>query len=310
MKPEDLAGDIPASLANAAHAGTSFVPDQRGATERAQYAGQLASDYANLSAFATTPEKIETLDREFARYRDGFRKRYVAMLSARSRCVSTMIAGGSNFPVARAEKRNATADKRIAELVEYRKRAIASIRKALTPELQPIMSGDADALTRLDAQIAKAEEAQSLMSAANAAIRKHAKGGPDAQAAALVGLGFSEPRARQLLERDDFGRVGFPSFELSNNGANIRRMKARREQIAASKSAPVESTGGSLARLEDSPANNRVRLFFPGKPDADVRGRLKASGFRWAPSLGCWQAYRNHNAIVTARREAGIVEAE
>jgi hypothetical protein len=32
---------------------------------------------------------------------------------------------------------------------------------------------------------------------------------------------------------------------------------------------------------------------------------LKAAGFRWTPTLGCWQAYRNHNALTVAREIAG-----
>jgi hypothetical protein len=34
-------------------------------------------------------------------------------------------------------------------------------------------------------------------------------------------------------------------------------------------------------------------IFFPGKPDEKTRDSLKSSGFRWSPSSGAWQAYRN-----------------
>lgn len=64
---EDFASDIPADLARGAHRGTSYDPDLRGSQERASYASQLASDYVALQRLATTPEKAELLESEFAR---------------------------------------------------------------------------------------------------------------------------------------------------------------------------------------------------------------------------------------------------
>jgi hypothetical protein len=304
----NLESDIPLDLAQRAHAGTSFVPENRGASERSGYAATLIGDYSSLEKYATTDEKRATLDEEFTRYREGYRSRYLAHLTARSRCMSTMITGGSNFPTRRNAKRNDVADKRTTELVEYRERALTAIRKALQPELRPVMAGDSDATTRLLEKITKAEDIQARMRACNAAIRKHAKAGPDAQIAVLVGLGLTETRARDLLQPDFAGRIGFADYELTNNNANIRRMKVRLTQIARDQATETTEITGESARLEDSPADNRVRLYFPGKPDVEVRDRLKSAGFRWTPSLGCWQAYRNHNSLAVARREAGDPE--
>jgi hypothetical protein len=168
------------------------------------------------------------------------------------------------------------------------------------------MSGDEDATERLREKIDKAEQLQERMKAANAAIRKHQKQGRDAQVAALVALGFAEPIAGKLLEPDFCGRIGFPAYELTNNNANIRRMKQRLEQVSANQQVETHEIEGEHARFEDSPAENRVRLYFPGKPDADVRATLKKNGFRWSPTIGAWQAYRNAHSIKTARNMAGI----
>ena len=306
MNQIDFATDIPESVARTAHSGTSFVPEERAQQEREGYASTLATDLAALGKLADTDEKRATLATEFERYRQGYRRRTLAYLGARGACLSTMIAGPSNFPTRRMQKRGATADKRRDELVDFRTRALAAIRKALRPEDRPIMSGDSDAVERLRAKIAEAEAVQARMKAANAAIRKHAKAGPDAQVAALVALGLSPALARTSLEPDFLGRVGFADFQTTNNGANIRRMRERLTALERDHAAPAAEVEGSSARLEDCPADNRVRLFFPGKPAADVRTRLKRSGFRWAPSLGCWQAYRNDGTLATARREAGL----
>ena len=305
MNPTDLIHDIPESLARAAHAGTSFVPEQRAEQERSGYAATLTQDWAALAKLADTDAKRATLDDEFTRYRQGYRRRVIAYLGARSACVSTMIAGPSKFPTRRMQKRGATADRRTEDLLEFRTRALAAIRKALRPEDRPIMSGDSDAVARLKENIAKAEALQEKMRRANAAIRKHAKAGRDAQVAALAELGIPEGVSKILLERDFAGRVGFADYETRNNGANIRRMKERLAGIERDQARPDTATEGEHARIEDCPAENRVRLFFPGKPPADVRSRLKGAGFRWTPSLGCWQAYRNTNTLTTANREAG-----
>jgi len=304
MKPEDFIEDVPLANATAAHAGTSHVPDERGRQEREGYARTLAADWENLSRYAGTDDKRATLAEAFARYRNGYRQRYLAYLTARSLCLSTMVTGPSNFPTARNRKRSDAADKRTSELIEYRERALESIRKELQPELQPIMKGDADAAERLQQKIAHAEAQQERMRKANAAIRKAAKAGSEAQVAALISLEFSEGVARELIKPDFAGRVGFADYQLKNNGAEIRRLKSRLAEVERAKSEQPTELEGERARVEDCPADNRVRLRFPGKPPADVRQRLKRSGFRWAPSLGCWQAYRNHGAIEVAKREA------
>jgi hypothetical protein len=298
--------DIPRNIALAAHYGTSFVPDKRADQERAGYAEDLRSDYAELAKLADTDDKRAILADEFERYRAAKRARTIKYLASRSGLMSSMITGPSNFPVERMRKRGDTVHRRLTDLLEFRERALAAIRKKLCPELRPIMAGDHDAIARLTAEIEEAERLQDVMKTANATIRKHAGAGAEAQVAALVAIGFAEERAKRLLVPDFCRRIGFPDYELTNNNANIRRMKGRLVQITAAKAKPDSTVKGANATVEDSPADNRVRLFFPGKPAESVRSELKAAGFRWTPSLGCWQAYRNSRSVPLAAKVAGI----
>jgi len=292
---------IPHDLAYAAHRGTSFVPDQRAQQEQESFAATLRQNYAALAKYATTPEKQAILDAQWPRFAAGYHKRYLAYLASRSRCMSAMITGPAKFPVARNEKRWNSADNKRDHLCEFERRAMAAIARMLTPERRPIMAGDDDAASRLREKIVKAERLQALMKAANLAIRKNRKAGREAQIAGLIAAGIPEKRAAELLEPDFCGRIGFPDYMLTNNNANIKRMKGRLVAVERNHAAPtIERESESGIRLEDCPAENRVRLFFPGKPAADVRSRLKSCGFRWSPTLGCWQAYRNPRSLEVA----------
>lgn len=303
---QDFAQDIPATLAEQAFNGTSFSPEKRGQSARDGYAQDMAQALEELTRHATKGCTLDILPSVFAQYRARQSSAYRAYLASSSRCVSSFIAGPSNFPAARMNKRADIAHKRFNEYYDGGKAAMRRAIKELRPDLRPIMAGDADAVERLQKEIDKAERVQVLMKSANAAIRKHAKAGEAHQVAALMELGLTEAGAVEFLRPDYAGRIGAPAYALSNNSANIRRMKERLEKITSAKAQPVtqlESASGIT--LEDDAPANRVRLFFPGKPSEEIRADLKSSGFRWAPSLGAWQAYRNRCALETAKRLAG-----
>lgn len=297
--------NIPQKLIDTAFGGTSYTPEARGQRAVDAYAAELAQDLERLRQHAEIGGTLDLLESESARYRAGYGKHLAAWLASESRCVSSMIAGPANFPARRMEKRNAIARKRAIEFTAYRGRALKAAARNLRPDLRPIMSGDADAVQRLQAEIDAAEAAHARMKEANLAIRKHAKAGAEAQVAALVDLGFAADQAAQLLRPDFCGRIGFADYALTNSNARIRNMRQRLEALREAKAAPVvERESAAGVRLEDDPPANRVRLIFPDKPDAETRARLKGGGFRWAPSAGAWQGYRNPRTLALAQQIA------
>jgi hypothetical protein len=183
---------------------------------------------------------------------------------------------------------------------------MAKLRRQLQPELAPIASGAPDAPDVLQAKLSKLQAHHAQMLLVNTTIRRHARAGNEAQRAALNAAGIPDAVARVVLMPDYMGRVGFPDYAVRNSGAEIRRLEQRLQAVTQAKAQPDTATDGTLARLEDSPADNRVRLYYPGKPTPDVRRQLKASGFRWAPTLGCWQAYRNAGSLRAAQALAGL----
>lgn len=317
MTADDFLTDLPLDVCIRAHAGISWSPESRGAHRRREYAETLAKDFNDLAALADTPEKRAAFDCQFEQYRKGARVRFLACCHADARCLSIMVAGPARFPARRNQKANDVATKRRNEFLAWRERALKAIRRTLQPELAPIMSGDQDAPDRIRARIDNLEREHERLKTIARLWRQLGRPEADdveawqkiADDPALM-MNVNDLRElRRHMRTDPMKRGPVPGYMLQNNGANIRRLKERLEQITTAQATPETTSQGTAARVEDSPADNRVRLFFPGKPPAEVRERLKRSGFRWAPSLGCWQAYRNPGTIRTAAEVAGVVAA-
>ncbi len=156
-----------------------------------------------------------------------------------------------------------------------------------------ILTDDPQAGEKLAAKIAKLEKQQAMMKEVNKRIRM-GKG--------LGDLGISESGELKLKQPDFMGRNGFPDYLLKNNNANIRRLKERALKIRKVESLPVpEPIERNGIRLVENVEENRVQIFFPGKPDETVRTQLKRSGFRWSPFNGCWQRHRSFHATQLAQ---------
>ena len=299
--------DIPHEVAYRARLGMSHVPEDRAGQILSGYSSKLASIREQFEEWGRIGGTSELVDEQFGRFRAGYRKRYTACLDAESRVMSSMIAGPANFPVRRMEKRNATVRRRYDDLERWHTRAMRAVNRTLCPGARPIMSGDDDAVTRLREKIAEEKAKQERDKLINKTIRNHAGKGREAIATALVeAVGLSPEVAAELVEDGRFAGWGVPSFTLKNRNANIRRMEQRLQVLERNKGAETVEIEGEAARFEDDPPSNRVRLYFPGKPSAEVRQALKSVGYRWAPSLSAWQAFRNSRAIEAGKKIAGV----
>lgn len=168
--------------AYAAHCGTSFSPDKRAVSE--------IVEYERLKSLIVAAGKPETLER--------FDSLWVKWMASKARCVSTMIAGPANFPVARMQKYNAW--ERSASDGFY-----SFVNRVLAPPKVP--------RTELDYKI----------------------------------------------EQKEYMR------------GNVRVLQ--------------------------NVSDNRLQLFFDGKPPAEMITKLKKSGFKWSPRNKAWQRQLTPNAI-------------
>lgn len=163
-----------------------------------------------------------------------------------------------------------------------------------------ISSDDPKALDKLEEKMERLTALQELMKQCNKII-KSKKSSDIQKIESLVAMGLSEKSANQLLAPDFAGRIGFPSFRLTNNNANISRIRQRIEHLKKIESLPESEEVINGATLKVNPDENRVQVFFPEKPDEDTRKRLKVSGFHWSPTVGCWMRQISNSAIYNAK---------
>lgn len=311
---EYFLNDIPTSVAVQAHSGTSMVPEKRGEFVRSNYAEYMAYFFDRVLKIAGE-EKREEAVTELERYRQGYKDRYNGVLRRRSRVMSAMITGPSNFPTRRNQKASDSYENAERELVEWSKRVEEKIIRHFTGS-DIIRTGSADAVAQLEEKLAKMKAQHEFMRAANKVIK--GKGDPDEKLDALLALDddLTEEAARKILSVPDcYGIVGFAPFKLTNSNA---RIKAAEEQLAKAKylatQVTTETTVGKV-RMVNNTQDDRMELYFPTRVSKELYADMKSHGFRFTPSksvspMGCFQAYRGRNADYYAPIFAAKYNAE
>lgn len=266
----------------------SATEDYRLMVDKAAYMAYRHKQKVDPMFHAKIDRLLDLYSRKLAENRN---KHYAIVAS----CPSILIAGGSNFPVRKKEKQNAR-DR--ANWEEYQQ-IQGLLSKIKSVGMGGISSDDPDALDKLRAKLDRLVQHQKLMKAANAAIRMKDTEAGDAK---LELLGFDEHEIAQLREPDYCGRVGYPAYELSNNNANIHRIQERIKELEKRETEPAPDgwtfPGGEVVVNTEE---NRLQVFFGGKPEPSIREELKSNGFRWAPSQGAWQRQLTDNALRAAK---------
>ncbi len=168
-----------------------------------------------------------------------------------------------------------------------------------------IFSDDPDAIEKLEEKIAQAQQHQEWMKAINKICRSKKTTTEQKIATLHEEHTFDERTIDSLLNPEySFEKPGFQSWRLSNNSANIRRMKQRLAQLVKAESEETTDEEINGVTICDNVEDNRVQLYFPGKPNEAVRTFLKSHGFRWARSLGAWQRHRSSYALQLAKEAA------
>ncbi|HFP8481492.1 TPA: YodL domain-containing protein [Enterococcus faecium] len=289
-----------------------YYPINEGAARRAKEAMSF-SDYRPGSATAEyrhyVDQAVEIAERQKKRVEPEYHEKIDSLLDTYARKLaenmnkgyeitarvpSALIAGPSNFPVRAKEKQNAASDRNMEEF-QYIQGLLDKIRST---GMGGISADDPQAVSKLEKKLEKLEASQELMKAVNAYYRKHGTldGCPH-----LIERGIENLKA-DMASGWHYEKKPFQSWQLSNNNAEIRRLKGRIEELTRQKEAAYvgwEFDGGTV---EINRVANRLQIFFEGKPDAAVRDELKSNGFRWSPKAGAWQRQLNDTTIRVADR--------
>lgn len=289
--------------------------DYKEGSATASYNAQCAEAAAILEkvkAKCATDEQREHAEYLYNRYCSVLAEAINRDNEIGTRCPSVLICGAGNFPTRKKEKQIAAWDK---NMENFRKadHYLDMLKRAHT---LAVKSDDPEVLDFLRAKLAGLEEAHALMVSANAYYRKNKtlkgfEGIPADTMAWITRPGVYLPGGRNG-DGSPLAFYGkpFPTYELTNSNANIKRVKQRIEMLEAVKaSKPIEEEHDGYTYRENAEAM-RVQLRFDGKPDDETRALLKRNGFRWAPSLGVWQRQLNDNGKYTAHRVMEVLDGQ
>lgn len=266
-------------LAYNAHRGTYSNPEYTSA--------KFVEDYTN--------DLNNLLEQIPADYHLWVSEKYISLLSrwlsSQTSIYSPFISGRSNYPAKRMQKLNGWADNHYKNFSEWRENIVKRVKRWEKKKNYSLSSEIEEKYEKLS----DLKDWQEKMKAINKIVRSTKLSEEEIKEELTVLYGLSEQSIHALLNpRYSYEKKGFQGWQLSNNNATIKNTEARikelERRLEAEGQENEEYTLNGVT-VEKDIAENRVRLYFPSKPDEETRNKLKSNGFRWSPNNSCWQAY-------------------
>jgi hypothetical protein len=200
--------------------------------------------------------------------------------------------------------------KALGKAVEAGKESADLARRAAAAENSTaIFSDDPEAVQKLKEQINSLEKNQDLMKRINTAYKKL---GNLAAVAALPEFAEVADLIKDgeiTLRVTPYHGKPFPGYALSNNSANIRRLKARLAEQEKRRAQTTTETVINCVTIRENVEDNRCQLIFPGIPSQEIRDFLKSRGFRWSRYNSAWQRHRSNAATFYAKEASRMQPA-
>lgn len=289
--------ELSKEILNRAYYWTSFDPEKRAERFNAEYM-QAQNDFINFvkAQSITDEQKNECLNYWLNR----LYKNASDYLAAESRCISWAITGPARFPVKKAEKAQASAESKLADYVY-------TLDKMKSPEIFNRYLTTEQKQSRVDAQ--KWREISETLSDF-VAYKKHGltldpnnwtfNAFPN-----LKGAFITQAKNGNFAVCDKILEyLREQQAEGLKVDKNIKILADILEEWKAKLAKPKESTEREIkgVRIVENTEENRLQLFFDGKPAAEVITLLKQHAFKWSPRFKAWQRVLTPNAKFALNR--------
>lgn len=271
--------------------GTSFSPEKRGESSIKEHTEMLENDIKFLKESGTYPEKIEE-------YKNAFILKYKIWLGAKTQCLSTMIAGPANFPVARAEKANKREMKLYNEFMDWRAAWVTNTNKRIKREEIEAAGGELGMACK---KLEEEKSQQEMMKRVNKAYKLYKTKG-------LLGIeNLSEEEQRIIIQwvpRYTYETVPFQGYELRNI---LARIKNAEQRVKTLENKEFKATAGNKEVLIDGGKIvlnyevDRIQIFNDKRPEPEVIISYKKHGLKWSPFNKCWQRQITPNALFSMK---------
>lgn len=252
------------------------------------------------------PENLNAeAERLITYYQDRYAKKLASAINEFNKIEAMMpsilITGGGNFNCRKKQKQNNARDsfwEKNNQIFEPTNNYYFNKIKAIITN-KVIYSDDAMAIEKIEAKIDNLTETQAYMKKANEWYRKHNT---------MVGfedLTDEEAEKTNQCILQSWYKTPFASFELTNNNANIRRLKERLEELKQMKARNTAENGYISVdgvEVEEDTTEMRIRLKFTEIPSQEVREMLKHRGFKWSPKNEAWQRQLTANGVYATKK--------
>jgi len=287
-------------LAISAHNGTSFDPEKRGKQLIEGYEETLTQD---LKRIESATEEVKQ------RYIGGFIKHLSRYLHARSRIVSPMISGGSNFPVRQQQKYHRWEDSTYNKFKEFRNKAINGIQKQIERDKpqeqkerevwQSIKATVLDkiaTIVSIDTGVNTYTSRQLIVSNLTSFVKRLAANGQTDHVKKVIAL-IQEVNQTAVKPIVTENNAIFSLVDVATAQEEKKHDLAKRENKT------FDFNGGQVIINYEI---DRVQIKHETKPAPEVITALKKNAFKWSPSQGVWQRQLTMNAVRASNQLTGL----